>query len=214
MLVAALVAVTANYAALRAQDDSVRIVVAATELRAGHLVGASDIAYASVRADDATLAALVHPEDLAGPDGWITTSAIQPGEPLRKTDLRAPSAPAAQRAMSIPVDPEHAVAGDLRVGDRVDVIEVEGRSARYLLTDAEVLAVPDAAGGIAGGLRAFSVTVAVDDGTALQLAVAIRSGQLEIVRSTGSAPSTVQALEDRTAPALDGRTTPLAEEAP
>jgi Flp pilus assembly protein CpaB len=173
------------------------VAIAAGELRAGQTLSAADLAFTDLRAEPALLATLLEPAGLPGVEGWVVTSAVGPGELLRAGDLQPPSAPAAQRAMSIPVDPQHAVAGDLQAGDRVDVIEVEGRTASYLLVDAEVLAVPAAqTGGIAGGLQAFSVTIAVDDATALRLAVAIRGGQLELVRSTGSTPATTDRIDD------------------
>lgn len=196
MIVAGLVAVLLNYTALRARDDTVRVAVTAGELRAGQVLTAADLAYTDVRLDDAVLSTLIVPERAATVDGWVVTSTLAPGEILRLADLQAPSAPSAQRAMSIPVEVEHAVAGDLQVGDRVDVIEVDGRTATYLVTDVEILAVPTAQpAGIAGGLRSFSVTVAVDDVTALRLAVAIRSGQIELVRSTGSAQATTNRVD-------------------
>jgi Flp pilus assembly protein CpaB len=196
MLIAAIVAVLLNYTALRARDDSVRVGVAAVELRAGETVNGSSFDFVDVRADDVLLATLVTPDAVAAFDGHVVTTTIPPGSLVRHSDLQAPSAPQAQRAMSIPIDPEHAVAGALRVGDRVDVIEVVNRTASYLITDAEILDVPAVStGGIAANLRSFSVTVAVDDETALRLAVAIRSGQLEIVRSTGSSEASAQRLD-------------------
>jgi Flp pilus assembly protein CpaB len=190
MLLAALLAVLGNYAVLRAADDTTRVAIAAEEIRAGQPVTAAQLAFSDVKADGDVLATLLAPERLAAVEGMVARVTLAPGELVRASDLQPPSAPAGQRAMSIPVEPEHAVAGDLRAGDRVDVIEVDGRTATYLVTGAEVLAVPPTGGqGLAGGLRAFSVTIAVDDATALDLAVAIRSGQLEVVRSTGSAPA-------------------------
>lgn len=211
MLLAALVAVVANYAVLRARDDTVRVAVAAVELRPGLEVRAGDLAFTDVRAEPEVLGTLLEPERLPAVEGWIATAAVPAGELVRASDLHAPSAPAAQRAMSVPIEAEHAVAGDLQPGDRVDIIEVEGRTATYLVTDAEVLAVPPpAATGIAGGLRSFSVTIAVDDETALRLAVAIRSGQLEVVRSTGATRATTEHLGD----ADLGGTTPAGGPAP
>jgi Flp pilus assembly protein CpaB len=197
MVLAALVAVCVNYVALRARDETVRVAVAAAELRLGQPLSAGHVTFTDVRVDAAVLDTLVQPDGLAAVEGWVATTTLEPGELLRVSDLHPPSAPQGQRAMSIPIEPEHAVAGDLRVGDRVDVIAVDGGTASYLVTDAEVLAVPTATGqGIAGSLRAFSVTVAVDDAVALELAVAIRGGQLEVVRSTGASPARVGGVAD------------------
>jgi Flp pilus assembly protein CpaB len=196
MLTAGLVASLLNYTALRALDDTMRVAVTATEVRAGQTLRAEDVTYVDARVDDAVLATLIRPERASDIDGWVVTTTLAPGELLRLSDLQTPSAPAEQRAMSIPIEAEHAVAGELQAGDRVDIIEVVDRSATYLVTAAEVLAVPPMqSAGIAGGLRSFSVTVAVDDATALRLAVALRSGQLEIVRSTGSSTATMDRLD-------------------
>lgn len=196
MVVAALLAVLLNYTLLRAQDDTVRVAVVAQEVRAGMPVTPAALRFADVRVDDALLATLVQPGQLAGLEGYVATSTLRPGELVRAGDLQAPSAPAAQRAMSIPIEAQHAVAGKLSVGDRIDVIEVRDGRATYLVTGAEVLDVPSAeARGALSGLQSFSVTVAVDDATALRLAAAIRGGQLEIVRSTGASAAQTRSLD-------------------
>lgn len=209
MIVAALVAVVANYAVLRGADDAVRVAVADRELPAGDPVTADAFGFTELSVDDRLLATLLTPAALAEVEGWVPISTIEAGALMRLSDLQRPSAPRSQRAMSIPIEAAHAVAGALRPGDRVDVIEVEGRSAGYLVTDAEVLDVPPAtATGIQAGLGTFSVTIAVDDRTALELAVAIRSGQLEIVRSTGSEPAAVWEVDRAPADPDGGESTP------
>ena len=91
--------------------------------------------------------------------------------------------------MSVPVDPEHAVGGALRVGDRVDVIEVQEDRATYVAIGLEVIGINESgSGGALDGLGSYSVTVAVDDATALRLAAAIRADRFELVRSTGAEP--------------------------
>lgn len=205
MVIAGLLAALLNYTALRALDDTRRVAITVGDVRAGQTLRAADLAYVDARVDEAVLATLVLPDRSQDIDGWVVTTTLAAGELLRLSDLQAPSAPSEQRAMSIPIEAEHAVAGELQAGDRVDIIEVIDRTATYLVTAAEVLAVPPVhSAGIAGGLRDFSVTVAVDDATALRLAVALRSGQLEIVRSTGSSQATTDRL-DRDAEEAEAR---------
>lgn len=189
MLTAALLAVVLNYSALRAHDHVVRVAVAARDIPAGAPLGADALRFVDARLDEEVLATMIDVERAAEVDGWIATATLTRGELVRASDVQAPSAPRAQRAMSVPVDPEHAVAGALRRGDRVDVIEVRDGTAAYLLTDAEVLAVPsrDQRSGL-GALNPFSITLAVDDATALELAAGARAGSLDVVRSTGSQP--------------------------
>lgn len=212
MLTAALAAVVLNYGVLRARDDSVRVAVAAETLRAGTPVTPGSFDFVDVRVDDALAGTMLTPGALAEVEGWVATGAVDSGELVRRSDLKAPSAPAAQRAMSLPVDPTHAVAGALEAGDRVDVIEVREEGARYLVTDTEVLAVGDVARGGLEGLSGFSITLAVDDEAALRLARALHDGALDIVRSTGAEPTTPRAEppgpEDPTTPDAGDRTTP------
>ena len=192
---AAMTAVVANYAVLRAQDDTVRIAVVAAETAPGEVLSTRGVTFVDVRAGDALLDSLVTVEDLARLDGHVAATRLRPGEPLRRSDLQPPAAPDQQRAMSVPIAPEQAVGGRLAVGDRVDVIEVRDGDAAYLVTAAEVLDVPDSElrAGL-GGMRAFSVTLAVDERTALRLALAQRHGELHLVRSTGAAPAAAGAL--------------------
>lgn len=186
MLTAALAAVLVNYSVLRAREDTVRVAVASEALRAGTAVTPGSFEFVDVRVDDELAATLLTPGGLRDRDGWVATGAVHAGELVRVTDLQAPSAPAAQRAMSLPIDPRHAVAGALEAGDRVDVIEVRDETARYLVTDTEVLAVGEMARGGLEGLSGFSITLAVDDEAALRLAEALHDGALDVVRSTGA----------------------------
>ncbi len=186
---AALTAVVANYAALRSLDATVPVVTAVEAVTAGAAVGAEAFAVTEVRAPDALLATLVTPAELDELVGHVAVHDLEPGDPLRASDLRRPAAPDGSRAMSLPIPAEHAVGGRLVAGDRVDVIAVRDGRAAYLVTAAPVLAVPDGdvRAGL-GALQAFAVTLAVDDAEALRLAAALRTGDLEVIRSTGAPP--------------------------
>ena len=87
--------------------------------------------------------------------------------------------------MSIPIDAEHAVGGDLGAGDRIDLILVGDDGPEYVMSGAEVLSV--SADGELGALSVgdFYLVVAVDREQALGVAAAIRDGRIEVVRSTG-----------------------------
>jgi hypothetical protein len=104
------------------------------------------------------------------------------------TDVRDPSGPAGLRSMSVPIDAEHAVGGDLAAGDRIDLIVVDDDGPRYVLASAEVLTVSSIGelGALASG--DFFLVVAVDAKQALGVAAAIRDGRIEVVRSTGAVP--------------------------
>ncbi len=93
--------------------------------------------------------------------------------------------------MSIPVPREKAVGGGLRVGDRVDVIDVVDGEAAFVMADAQVVSVSSAAtsGGITSGAAGdFFVVVEVDARQALAVAEALADGKVDVVRSTGAEP--------------------------
>lgn len=198
MILAGAVAVVANLAVLSARDDVFSIATAATEIRQGKLITASDFETVDVNVDDETLRDLVLEADVAALEGKIAARTIPAGALVHPDDFRSASAPLELRAMSIPVNRQDAVGGDLAVGDLVDVIAVSDGVSEYITTAAEVLAVPEAAtAGIAGGTT-FYVTVAVDADTALRLALALDSAAVSIVRSTGA--SEPESLEFTPAP--------------
>jgi hypothetical protein len=92
----------------------------------------------------------------------------------------------------VPVAPEHALGGNVRLGDRVDVLGSFTKSttnARTLTVvhDAEVVEIVRSAGLFGareGELTALTLSVPPDD--AVFLAFAIRNADLDIVRTTGA----------------------------
>ncbi|MBA2317758.1 MAG: hypothetical protein H0V93_08275 [Euzebyales bacterium] len=190
MIVAGLVAVVTNYALLRGDDDGAAVALARVDLPAGEAVSVDAFRLVNVDLDDGVLATLVRPDDLAGLEGAVPRATIPAGALVRHADLRAGSSLDGRRAMSFPVEPAHAAGGVLEIGDRVDVIGIGDGVASYLVAGAEVLYVPSASAGAGlSGLQAFSVTIAVDDAEALQIALAVREGAVAVVRSTGAPPA-------------------------
>ena len=189
MVAAAVVAGLLNLVALRSGDDRVAVAVLAAPVAAGQLVDADALRYEPLGASRSLQGSLVTEAAAAAGGDWIAVHDLQAGDVLRRSDLRSNAAPDGQRAMSIPVDPAHAAGGALRVGDRVDVIDVIDDRAAYVLTGAEVLAVTGNGAGGLGGSGGFSITVAVDADAALRLALAIRSESVDVVRSTGATPA-------------------------
>ena len=108
--------------------------------------------------------------------------------------------------MSIPVDAEHAVGGELAAGDRIDLILVGDGGPRYILADGEVFAVVEwrARG---AGLRATpSSWRLIRPG--LVLPEEIRDGRIEIVRSTAPTPRAFRMNEIEVALAVSARVWP------
>ena len=97
-----------------------------------------------------------------------------------------PGAPSGLRSMSLPIAVAHAAGGTIVAGDRVDVISVLDGSATYVATDVEVIGSSDVDGGSFGSIGDYHIVVAVDARQALDLAEAIESSSLEIIRSTGA----------------------------
>jgi Flp pilus assembly protein CpaB len=187
-LLVGLLATVLVFSVLRERDAGFRATAAGAEIRAGTAVEVGALRVVDVRVPDGVRGRLVDPASLDRFRGWVATRTIQPGELLSRGDLRPPAPPSALRAMSVPVDPAHAVGGSLTAGDRLDVIQVdEGGQARYVVAGVEVLAVNRPDGGVIGtAAGSSSLTVAVDARQALRLAAAIRGQRFELVRSTGA----------------------------
>lgn len=201
MVLAGLVAMLLNYQVLRAGEAGTRVAVLDRDVAAGEPVTAGHVRFAEIDAAGEVLAALVTTDRVDSLEGHVASADLPAGSMLRARDLRPVAAPGGRRAMSIPIDAEHAAAGRIEVGDRIDVIEVRDERAAYLLAGAPVIDVasPEGRAGIAAS-RAFAVTVAVDAEDALRLALAIRAGSLEVVRSTGAPPPAVTRVQRDPAP--------------
>lgn len=178
--------------------DGVPVAIAARDIPAGEAVGIGDLRFSEVVASPRLLAKLVPRGELGALNGSITARSVAEGSPLLRADLVTAAASGQQRAMSLPVEREHAVGGALRPGDRVDVID--GADGSYVVTDAEVLAVPNLSSSDLAGTRNYAITIAVDAQGALRLATAIAGGKVEVVRSTGA-----EAIPAPTAAPVGGR---------
>lgn len=188
MLLAAVLAFATNLVVLRNQDESRAVVVAAVSLPAGRLVETAHLRAVEVDVDDAVYSKLIPWTNAADLVGQVTSHPIGEGVLIGMSDFRDPSGPAGLRSMSVPIDAEHAVGGDVSAGDRIDLILVGDDGPRYVLASAEVLAVSSIGelGALASG--DFYIVVAVDPEQALSVAEAIRDGRIEVVRATGAAP--------------------------
>jgi pilus assembly protein CpaB len=187
MVLAAVLAFATNVIVLRNQEETRSVVVAARTIEAGRSLTASDLISTEVDIDDDLFATLVPWERASTLEGMVAGRAVKAGHLVVASDLRPPAAPDELRAISIPVDPEHAVGGDLLAGDRIDLISVAESGTSYVLSGAEVLSVPAQGRGSLTGTTGFYVVVAVDSDEALSVAEAIRTGAIEVVRSTGAA---------------------------
>ncbi|MDQ3501353.1 MAG: RcpC/CpaB family pilus assembly protein, partial [Actinomycetota bacterium] len=175
-----------NVMVLRSQEETRPVVVAASAIEAGRTLSATDFKVAEVDLEDDLFARLIPWEQASGLSGMVAARAIGAGQMVVAADVRSPAAPNGLRAISIPIDPEHAVGGALIAGDRIDLISVTEEASTYVLADVEVLAVPAEARSSLTGAGGYYLVVAVNADQALAVADAIRGGQVEIVRATGS----------------------------
>jgi len=187
-VVAALLAFVLVIAAAGDRSAKVEVAVASHDVAAGAAVTPADVAWVGLPAKSELAGRLVGRSDF-GSRRWVAASRLPVGAPIGRAALVEGVASGGRRAMSIPVAPERAAGGGFQRGDRVDVIDVTGTDAAYVVADAEVLEVASGGSSSVGASRAdFYVVVAVDGAEALRLAAALADGKIDVVRSTGAVP--------------------------
>jgi pilus assembly protein CpaB len=191
MVASGLLAFVFVAAALRDRADTVQVLVATADLPAGTQLDGSNTELASLPADSPLAASLLTPDRLAD-GGLVVGGAVRAGEPLLASAVVAVEASSGLRAMSVPIERSHAVGGALRVGDLVDIADVDADgSAVWAVTGAQVLEVGSESAGLGGVSGSFFVVVDVTADQALRLAAALADGQVHVVRSTGAEPVAV-----------------------
>lgn len=135
-LVAGLLAALVNIAVLRDRRNTTVVAVAVEPIEAAAPVTPRMVRWVEVPADSAVADGLVGEDGLAGTP--VATRAIEAGEPLTSQALATDVPGNGLRSMSIPVAREHAAGGQLRPGDRVDVIDVVDGEPIYAVSGAEV----------------------------------------------------------------------------
>jgi Flp pilus assembly protein CpaB len=179
--------------ALRDRTTQTSVVVAAQQIPAGAAINTGDTRVVKMGASDARhLTGLI---TLAQLKGTLTAAApIGPGEPiLTGQTVTGPAGGTGLGAMSIPIPVDQADGGAIAVGDQVDIISGSTSGATYVAQHLSVLAVaaPKTTGVLSAAATSYSITVAVNQPTALRLtaALAAASGStgnnLEVIRSTG-----------------------------
>jgi pilus assembly protein CpaB len=156
--------------------------------------------------------AIVNAASLAG---QVAVQNILPGQQLTAADFAASSSGVAgqltpsQRALSVQLDPEHGLVGELQPGDHVDVYgdfnTAQGGNGsspaaaaatvvKLLIPNVLVLKVPGASGGIGGGGTTGTVVLAVDDSQVGTLAYAAENGKVWLALRPGNASASSQRL--------------------
>lgn len=175
----------ANLAVLRPSEIPPSVAVASADLLPGTVFDpAVHVAYVPMVTDTGVLSRLVTEEAAPSLVGHIVVNRVSAGSAVGVDALVASASADGRRIMSLPIDVDRAAGGSLTVGDRVDVIAVEGGSARYVVAGLEVVGVPETRSGSFSA--SYHVTVAVDADAALRLAAAMDTSGIQLVRSTGS----------------------------
>lgn len=182
-----------------AADHRVGVLAAARDLPPNHVIEAGDFKITRVQLSAGVLNGLHSETRLRALTGRVLLYPVTKGGLVSKSAVG--NAPRAGREITVPAAPEHALGGEVTVGDRVDVLATFDKttaSARTvtIVRAAEVIAVNKTKGlfGQNGGnMSALTLSVAPD--SAVFLAFAMRNGDLDIVRSTGSADPGVEAVD-------------------
>jgi Flp pilus assembly protein CpaB len=177
---------------LNQAESTVAVWVAARDLGAGTVLTIDDVVAAEARLPGDLLERYAPVSRLV--EGLVLGHSIRAGELVPASSLQADDPVAPGRSMTIPVTPEHANGGALRPGDRIDVFATfnpgDARARTSLLVgDVEVVDVVVAGGLVAGDEAAIGITVELTPADAARVAFAVRTGEVDIARITGSAPS-------------------------
>lgn len=163
---------------------------AAHDLAQDTVLGPGDLQTVEVRLPGSLAGHYLGSDELV--NGEVVTRAVLAGELIHSGWLAEHSSGGEGRSMTVPISPEHAVGGDLRAGDRVDVYATfdagDARARTTLLArDIQILRVVTAGGFALDEEAVVGLTVSVSPDEASRLAFAIRTAELDVVRITGDA---------------------------
>ena len=176
---------------LASADETVGIWAARRDLRLGETLDATDLQRIQVRMPDDLLDR--YATSVERVDGGALLHPVRAGELISLDWVGTGVAARAGRSMTIPVSPEHAVGGRLRVGDRVDVFatfdagDVRAKTV-LVVRGAAVVGTVDAGGLITGEEATVGVTIATTQPEAARLVFALRAGEIDLARVEAPAP--------------------------
>ena len=176
------------------------VLVAARDLPTDHRLTAADFVQAEVALPpELTTRYAPATQDLTG----VTLSRpVAEGEMIALSWVASSRYAGEGRAMTVPITAEHAVGGDLRTGDRVDILATfdsgDARARTVLVAEEVEIVSPVEAGGlVTGEASVIGVTVAVTPEQAAELTFALRSAELDVVRVEGAAGTSADAVTHR-----------------
>lgn len=184
------ISIAGGLALTRGPEAAIRIYVAASELDEGHVLNRDDLRVAEVRGAPGVLDGLVRAQRVGPPLGRALRVRVRAGAALSMDVLGGAIPPG--REITIPVSSDHALGGEVRAGDRVDLFATfdKGTDSARTLTVAREATVRGVVrsdglfGQHAGGISALTLDVQPD--AAIAVAFAARNGELDVVRAHGA----------------------------
>lgn len=176
--------VAGGYEILGAAEETVPVWVAARDLASGSPITAGALRVEHVSLPDRLGSEYVTTAQKL--EGSVVTRPLGEGE-LIPHEWVAPSGISEGRSITVPIDPEHAVGGELRPGDVVDLYatfdpsDVRARTVS-LVREAEVIDTVSAGGLVMGDRSIIGLTVSVSPDEAQRIAFASRTAQVDVVR--------------------------------
>lgn len=165
--------------------DSYAVVTA--DVDAGDVLGPGDLDLVPLDLPDAQRA--VSYTDLAVLAGATALAPLAAGQLVQSSDVAKPPGGPGLASVSLPVEPARALEGDLRRGDRVDVIatttEGGGPSTRTVTAGALVVDVVEEGSGGLGGPTGLAVELAVPPEDLEAVAEAGAVATVTLARTTG-----------------------------
>jgi Flp pilus assembly protein CpaB len=160
------------------------VLVAAAPLSADVPLEAGQLAVRRV----ANASGLVAGDEPAALEGWTLGAALDPGEPLLPSLLRAPELASRPDVLALSLERDRAVLGELRAGDHIDVYVTAsdgdgGSATRLVAAGVYVVAAGPGPSGL-GGEDVVDLLLAVDDALAEALVAARNEGALDLVRAS------------------------------
>jgi hypothetical protein len=179
-----LVAVVAGAAVVSAADKSVQVWAVRRSLRAGTTLARNDLVARRVRLFGADRERYLDVRR-GDPAGRVLNRDLGDGDLLPRSALGDRAAARATRVLGLPLSRAHALGGDVRHGDHVDVIATRKTSGGGFVTyavarDVLVVDVSKPSGGFGAGRNDLVVKIEVDPAQALPIAAALQSAELDL----------------------------------
>lgn len=162
------------------------VLVATRDLARGEVIDGADLRSVGVNLPSDVLA--TYETSVRALEGAVATRAVRAGELLPHAWFSDPGDGVGDgRSITVPVSLDHAVGGELRPGDLVDVYatfdsgDVRARTS-LLVREAEIVEVVSSQGVVMGDQGVVGITLSVTPDEAGRLAFAIRTAELDLVR--------------------------------